>query len=606
MDALKSGHRQWPSFVVFGGLLLLYAGERIVVGADGVRYFFSGLGFLAVLAAAVHRVTEMGKVEPARKPLLALFTMATFGVMAALVLYGATTFSEAGEGPNRLRVTIHAVWLLLLAVSVGGLAALEIAVFPVAGIDRYEERKLRRYFQRGVGTGLVVASAVLFNYVATREDKKVDMSFGREAVATDQTRDLIKELSKPVRVVLFFPTASEVGDAVQQYMKSLEGVSSQLQVELTDQALAGKLASETGVSENGFIAVSHDKTHEKIKIGTDWDSSRSRIKKLDADFAKAVVKVTQSSKVAYFTVGHKERATDPSSGDTRPPLRQLKKILANNQYEVKSLGLGEGLGQELPSDHAIIFIMGPEKPFLPEEIATLKAGIDKGARLLIALEAEGEGDPMPELMAALGLSFDKTILVNEKAHVRVTRTPADAAYIVSNKYSSHKSVTTLTRNSSQLFTAFAKTGSLDKAQTEPPGVRAELVVSAMPETFADRDGDYVFDKATEVQKSYGLAAAVTRTATTGSDRETRVFVVSDVDVFTDDFLRNEGNALLLADIAYWLADVKEPVIPKVTEEDVRIQHRKEDDVAWFYSTTLGVPALVMALGFFVAGRRRKR
>jgi hypothetical protein len=250
--------------------------------------------------------------------------------------------------------------------------------------------------------------------------------------------------------------------------------------------------------------------------------------------------------------------------------------------------------------------MGPEKPFLPEEIATLKAGLERGARLLIALEGEGEGDSMPELLSALGLSFDKTILANEKAHVRVTRTPADAAYIVSNKYSSHKSVTTLTRNSNQLFTAFGKSGSIEKLENEPPGVHAEVVISAMPGTFADQDGDYIFDKATEAQKTFGLAAVVTRTATAGADREGRAFVVSDADVFTDDFLRNEGNALLLADIAYWLADVKEPVIPKVTEEDVRIQHRKEDDVAWFYSTTLGVPALVLALGFFVAGRRRKR
>jgi hypothetical protein len=305
-------------------------------------------------------------------------------------------------------------------------------------------------------------------------------------------------------------------------------------------------------------------------------------------------------------VGHKKRATDPATDDARPPLQQLKKILANNQYEVKSLGLGEGLGQELPSDHAIIFIMGPEKPFLPEEIATLKAGIDKGARLLIALEAEREGDGMPELLAALGLDFDRGILVNEKAHVRVTRTPADAAYIVSNKYSSHKSVTTLTRNSNQLFTAFAKSGSLVKTPTEPPGVKAELVINTMPGTFADKDEDFVFDKATEEQKTNGLAAAVTRTATAGGDKEARAFVVADVDAFTDEFLRNEGNALLLADIAYWLSDVKEPIIPKVTEEDVRIQHRKEDDVAWFYSTTLGVPALVLALGFFVASRRRKR
>jgi hypothetical protein len=41
------------------------------------------------------------------------------------------------------------------------------------------------------------------------------------------------------------------------------------------------------------------------------------------------------------------------------------------------------------------------------------------------------------------------------------------------------------------------------------------------------------------------------------------------------------------------------------EEDVRIEHSKQKDLAWFYSTIVGVPALVLGLGLVVARRARR-
>jgi len=40
------------------------------------------------------------------------------------------------------------------------------------------------------------------------------------------------------------------------------------------------------------------------------------------------------------------------------------------------------------------------------------------------------------------------------------------------------------------------------------------------------------------------------------------------------------------------------------EEDVRIEHTKQQDLAWFYATIFGVPGLVLGAG--VLTRRRGR
>jgi len=39
-----------------------------------------------------------------------------------------------------------------------------------------------------------------------------------------------------------------------------------------------------------------------------------------------------------------------------------------------------------------------------------------------------------------------------------------------------------------------------------------------------------------------------------------------------------------------------------SEEDVRIEHTKQQDLAWFYSTIFGIPAVVLGVGLFA--RRR--
>ena len=91
---------------------------------------------------------------------------------------------------------------------------------------------------------------------------------------------------------------------------------------------------------------------------------------------------------------------------------------------------------------------------------------------------------------------------------------------------------------------------------------------------------------------------------TVNGKEGRAFVLADVDPFTDKYIKFESHQVLLGDLAYWLSNVKEPVLPTVTEEDVRIVHKRDEDAAWFYSTVIGVPLAVLLVGLAIGRRRR--
>jgi hypothetical protein len=450
---------------------------------------------------------------------------------------------------------------------------------------------------------LAVSALFVGNYLMSRHDKKWDLSYGQKARISEYTTRAIRDLTEPVKITLFFPRANEVAELIEPYFEAVRAASPQVTVNRVDQALAGDLSKEAGVTENGYVVISREKTHEKVRIGDKLSSARSSLRKFDQNFLTAFLKVTREKKVAYFTTGHEERALAPDSKDSRPPLKLIKQLLEGNQYTVKTLGIAEGLGDRLPADASVVFVMGPEKPFSPAEVETLKRGAAEGARIFIALEGEREGESLAPVLESLGLSYDKTILANEKTNVPFTRTEADRTSIWSNRYSSHESVTTMTRNA-KLATMFGKTGSLTKLEKAPDKVKVEMVLTALDETFADTNGNRTFD-ADEKKAAFGLAAAVTHTSTTGKKSdEGRVFVTSDVDVFADELVKFEGNLRLLADIVYWLRNVEDPVVPTVSEADVQIVHKKEEDALMFYSTTLGFPILVFAIGMYVTRRRR--
>jgi hypothetical protein len=81
--------------------------------------------------------------------------------------------------------------------------------------------------------------------------------------------------------------------------------------------------------------------------------------------------------------------------------------------------------------------------------------------------------------------------------------------------------------------------------------------------------------------------------------------MADVDAVSDGVLNNMGNAYLAVDTLRWLTGEEDIAGTVSTEEDVPIQHTREQDVAWFYATVFLGPALVLAVGF-VATRRRGR
>jgi hypothetical protein len=365
--------------------------------------------------------------------------------------------------------------------------------------------------------------------------------------------------------------------------------------------MAPDLAKEWKVRDNGTVAFVRGEAVETLKLGDKLDAARKELRKLDSKVQTTLLKLARDKRTAYFVVGHEEMywknaASEEENADT------LKKVVEGLNFKVKELGVDDGFAQAVPDDAAVVFIAGPKRAFLPEEVTALREYRDRGGAVFLMLEPSDTPDPA--LAALFGVEYTAVPVLSDKAFIRVTGGLSDRAFVGTNKFSSHESVTTLSKNSAQATFITPKAGGLKEIAGEHAG-KVTITVKGMADWFADVDGNFEFDAATE-KRGAGLDVAAVVAGPSSGDKEWRAAVVSDATWASNTFIRNAANAYYLVDTLAWLT--QDPALSGEVEneEDTKIQHTKEDEAVWFYGTSALVPAMVFLGGLFRVNSRRRK
>ena len=283
-------------------------------------------------------------------------------------------------------------------------------------------------------------------------------------------------------------------------------------------------------------------------------------------------------------------------------------------------------------------------PAKPAPVASAKPGA-AGAKPL----KPGEAPPKPPeatalipttdaarslqaLAAIAGVTLQAGILANDQEHLRRRFNDSDHTLLVTNSFSSHASVSTLSRNSPRAAIVSFGAAGLDRA----PGATGQIdfTVRSRPSTFSDLNRNYDYDDGAEKRSVYNMGAAVSQPAKTPRAKppeppkpepkkddkskdakkdekkpppdEMRAFVLGDADAFGDFVMSNVvANQVLFVDAVRWLGGEESFAGEVTTEEDVRIEHTKQKDLVWFYGTIFGAPALVLGVGLAYVRRSRR-
>ncbi|HVY48025.1 MAG TPA: Gldg family protein, partial [Minicystis sp.] len=609
--------RELPLGAIYlGALVLVFLGERVVVSSPAARYALTGLGLAGLVASTALRASAATRGADAdRKKAERTLLWLSLGGLIGVGLYFLTTDAArtalgiAAMSPDkRARVdgVMTVAWIGAVLLSALPLLLGELALAPMRRAERIEARRVRSAIRTGVTLALAGLYCALFTFAAGELDLKLDYSYFRTSKPSESTRNIAASASEPVEVTAFFPELNDVGAEVESYLRDVGRGAPNLKIAFYDRLLVPQIAKDKKVTTDGTIVLTRGPSRETVNVGADMKTAGTKLKNLDQDFQKALLRVIRESRVAYLTVGHgeiNESGGEKEEGRTGKLMRQF---LERQNYVVKDLGLTQGLAVDVPSDAGLVMVLGPKNAFQPEEVASLQRYADKGGHLLLALDPEGGAD-LGALAGVVGLTWSPTMLANDRVYVPAAHQPSDHAFIGANRFSSHASVSTLSRLSAQTFVIFIRASSLDKK----PGAteKIDFAVKSMPDTFQDKNQNYALDP-DEKRSAFNLAAAVTKPGTGEVPKgkgppEMRAFVVADADCFDDlVFRRSEANQVFAYDVVRWLGGEESFAGAITTNEDVRIEHTKQKDVLWFYATIFGVPGLIGGLGVWRTRRRK--
>ncbi|MCP4807717.1 MAG: hypothetical protein GY913_26970 [Proteobacteria bacterium] len=604
-----------PALVAtFIGFALVFVGQRLYGGNATVEWSLTGVGALLILGAMFLRVKAKATARSAdigaahQKALI--FQVVAFG---SLLIYALTIdpvvdgLGFEDDAASRWTVAWSALWPIVWLVGMGPLLLIDLAIdgSPLA----IQPRRVSQAISNGLIGALGVALVFPLNYLASEHNERWDHAYFKTTEVGGSSAALVTNLTEPVTARIFLPTSSDVRSELVPYFEQLQDANpTMFKVQVLDHAAQPALAKELKIRDNGYVALTlNDGTEDAVtkswKIGDELDKAKRNLKKLDEEFQKRLLDLAKGERLAYFTVGHGE--LNWKGGDVPDDqISNLKKVLQTLNFDVKELGLAQGLGDEIPDDATVVFIMAPTEPMLPGEIQALTAFVDRGGALFVTLEPEGE--PLDELLAHVGMKRGEGVLTSDTKFLRRTGEESDKQNVVTNRYSSHESATTLSKYSRQLHLVTPTAGFLE----EIPGGRGKTTVTVRSDadSWADLDGDLAFDADIEKKDTRPLAMAASGPAGSNEDGEPveyRVLVAADGTMLSDLVIANKANLQYLYDGSNWIIGEEDLSGTIENEEDIKIEHTNEDQTLWFYATVLGFPLLILGAGILRVSRRRR-
>ena len=651
----------WLTWLLLAGLVVVFTAVRVLDGIGWLHLPLIILGSGAVVAATVWRFAIWRGAEGERRSVEVVFAFGYAGCALALAGYVPGTeggmellgieFEEIRTEIRFRRFFLVACPMLLAGSLLPVLGAQwALARGGSAGAAEVDAMRVRETVTNGLSLAMGGSALVFVGYITSALNQTADFSYFKTATPGESVQEIVRNMDGTLETALFFPEVNAVKDQVRNYLDELARTTGKVMIAEYDRYSNPDAAEDFNARNDGELFLRLNGRTESVGFLLDLDEARGRLRILDSHVQQALLQLNRSRRFVYMTKGHGEfndplSADEPepdqppslrdwrpgmeSEVDQGPPPRVLREMLGILNYEVRDIGIGEGLGDRIPDDAAMVMILGPQSAFLDAEMNAVREYLDRGGALLLAMESRSDFQ-IDELRDYLGVDYSPQMVIDDQRFMPGTPpTVADRRFIVTNRFSTHPSVTTVGRAGGDIV--MVGSGSFTIPDTVP-GRRTSLVVNSLPSSYADLNGDFRFDDEAEVKESYGLVAAVEWTADGGAEQpaadgaedpeggaETepeevsahsraglRALVFGDAEVFTDQVLVSlRANRVVVADGIRWLGGEEEFAGEVVSEEDVPIMHTQAENVTWFYAIIFGAPALVLAVGVATLYGRRK-
>ena len=580
----------------FVGLLALLVSDRILGTEHTLSLPVCLFGLTSLLLSAVLSHRQHDSTLPAFYISLSIIGYATWWMGG---LNGQQMMNVTEDALLQWQVFFQSLGAILFLVSIIPTFALH-QLFTL-GSKHISSSKLQKQALLWTGTTFLLISIFPVNYLAHEHNERWDLGYFKTATPGESSIRLLENLAEPVTVYLFFQMGMDVTDEIRTYFDEIQ--ANKVDIRYVDKDIEPTLAKELGVQNNGMIVLTtgegDDRSIERINIGKTLSSAKRKLKKLDEEFREALLALTKEPSVLYITTGHGELYWKvEEEQDSERKISLFKRGLSASNFIIKELSIANGLANEIPEDATAVVILAPQTEFSDAEVNTLLNFWRSGKSLFIALEPEGPS--LAPILSELNVTFDPTPLAHGSIYMPTsTRAlPIHQRNLVTNKFSTHASVTTLSRYNQVMQLVFANAGSLEKGDGD---TKVTTIIKSLEDTWQDSNRNLQHDDA-ESKSLWALGVAIEKES---NEQTSKAMVFSDASWITDNYLGKgfkagqqtiQPHAIMLSDTLFWLTNQQDSSGTVNNEQDIKIQHSKEGQGWIFFGSSILFPFFILAIG----------
>jgi ABC-type uncharacterized transport system involved in gliding motility auxiliary subunit len=443
----------------------------------------------------------------------------------------------------------------------------------------------------GTNTAVLVIAVIgilgIVNFLGYRHHKRFDLTAEGLYSLSDQTRKIVANLPKDVKVIKF---DKREDPTLRDLMAEYKGAGRRISYEFVDPESKPEIAKQYKVTAFGETIVAAGDRQEKLESG----------KTGEQDITNAILKVTREKlKTICFTEGHGEKAM---SGTEADGYGAVEKGLKNENYETKSINLISS--NQVPAECAVLVVAGPKKALFPQEAAMVGKYLDEGGKAFLMLDPETDlshpvADPgFGDVLKAWGIQLGNDTVIDTSGVGRLFGMGA-AAPLVGN-YGSHAITKDMTRTAT--FFPFVRSVKSGEAAS---GVSATELLKTTGNSYAvsELKGTEVkIDESKDKKGPISLGVAASKRV---GDKEARLVVIGDSDFAANGYVGRSANGDLFLNAVNWLAQEEDLIAirPKsTTSRSVTMSESQQRIFFWFAVALL--PLLVMGTGTYVWWKRR--
>lgn len=428
--------------------------------------------------------------------------------------------------------------------------------------------------------------------VLDRRPVRLDLTPERRYTLSDQAEKILDALPADVRILGFLRSQDPRNPSIRDLLRRVATRTPRVTVDVVDVNRSPALAREYGVGSYGALVVESEgrrrvfsNPHEEVLMA-------------------AILQVTrQQRKVLGVVGGHGEG--DFGDTDRHRGWSTARVLLEQEYYEVRPVSL---LGDEVPPETNVLLIAGPQKDFLPEELAALDRYLQRPGQALVLL------DPLraPELVAFLrryGVGLHPDVVVDPGARLY------GGEYLtmqIGIEHGAHPILAPL--DAPALFSLTRSVGGLPG---EVDGAMAVEFLHAGEQSWATTDtgvlrtGSAAFVPGRDRRGpiTVGLEVAFrTLTPPGAAPQQGRLVVYGNSEFADNFFIEFLGNKDLFVNTVDWLAREPEAISHRPRHQELGLQQfyvTAEQGDAVFWGAAVVEPALFLVIGLTLVGWRRR-